>query len=211
MNIDHLRQEYRLRELSRQALALHPTEQFQLWLQEAITVQIVEPNAFSLATSSPSGQPACRMVLLKYFDEKGLIFFTNLKSRKAQEIAANPSVAALFWWTELERQVTIEGKAERVSQDIVEAYFVRRPRPSQIGAWASHQDSILPDRQTLVAAFSHFERLYADKEVPPPPFWGGFRIVPSRFEFWQGRESRLHDRFQYVLEGSAWKIDRLSP
>lgn len=212
MNISNLRKEYRLKELSRHSLASNPIDQFQLWLHEAITAEIVEPTAFSLATSLPSGAPACRMVLLKYADEKGLVFFTNLQSRKARELELNPQAAALFWWRDLERQALVEGQVERVSKELCAGYFAKRPRTSQLGAWSSSaQGKILANRQELQKNFTYYDQLYKDQEIPLPPFWGGFRIVPARFEFWQGRESRLHDRFQYTQKDADWLIDRLAP
>lgn len=195
----------------REDLAASPIDQFKIWLAEAITTEVIEPNAMALATSDTSGLPSSRMVLLKQADEKGFVFFTNLGSRKAQELSVNPNAAATIWWKELERQVNIEGSIEIVQRDDVEAYFARRPRESQIGAWASFQDAVLVSREELEHAFVKFERKFENQLIPPPSNWGGFRIVPKAIEFWQGRSSRLHDRFKYTLREGKWIIERLSP
>lgn len=211
MNISDLRKEYRLRALTRESLSKEPVEQFRIWLAEAIKAEIIEPTAMALATCDAAGHPYCRMVLLKHFDKQGFTFFTNLESRKARQLKEMPVAAATFWWRDLERQVLLEGKVERVSNEEAASYFAKRPRQSQLGAWASKQSSVVDSRRALEVEFERFENKFKNKEIPLPPFWGGFRIVPERFEFWQGRESRLHDRFRYEWEDGDWKIDRLAP
>lgn len=211
MNIHDMRVDYRLKKLSRNSLNQDPFTQFKDWLEEAVRSQLIEPNAMSLATSAKSGKPSCRTVLLKGFDTRGFMFFTNLESRKARELNENPQASAIFWWRDLERQVLLEGSVETVSQEESSLYFARRPRASQLSAWASHQDAVIASRQLLEEQYRQMDERFRDQSVPKPPFWGGFRLVPERFEFWQGRADRLHDRFQYVLEEGVWKIDRLSP
>ncbi len=206
-----MRVDYRLKKLSRNSLNQDPFTQFKDWLEEAVRSQLIEPNAMSLATSAKSGKPSCRTVLLKGFDTRGFMFFTNLESRKARELNENPQASAIFWWRDLERQVLLEGSVETVSQEESSLYFARRPRASQLSAWASHQDAVIASRQLLEEQYRQMDERFRDQSVPKPPFWGGFRLVPERFEFWQGRADRLHDRFQYVLEEGVWKIDRLSP
>lgn len=211
MEIEDLRKNYRLGALARSELNKNPFEQFRRWFSDALSAKIEEPNAMSLATAAPSGKPSCRIVLLKHFDETGLHFFTNLKSRKAIELVANPFACAVFFWKELERQIIIEGKTQTLSPEESYAYFSKRPRQSQISAWASQQDTPLTSRQDLENEFQRLEALYQDKEIPLPAFWGGFSLVPERFEFWQGRKDRLHDRFAYSLIKNEWHIERLSP
>jgi pyridoxamine 5'-phosphate oxidase len=211
MDISEIRKEYLLRELSRKTLHTDPFVQFRLWLDEAIKAEIPEPTAMALATCSLGGIPSCRMVLLKEIDETGLTFFTNMESRKARDIFENPQVSALFWWRELERQVIVKGKAEVVSREQTGHYFKKRPRKSQLGSLASRQSKVLASRKVLEEEYERLAKEYENEEVPLPPFWGGFKIVVRSFEFWQGRESRLHDRFEYHLEGNKWKIERLSP
>ncbi len=211
MNIHDMRLDYRLKKLSKNSLNQDPFTQFKDWLEEAVRSQLIEPNAMSLATTTKSGKPSCRTVLLKGFDTRGFMFYTNLESRKASELNENPQASAIFWWRDLERQVLLEGPVETVSQEESCLYFARRPRASQISAWASHQDAVISSRQLLEEQYRQMDERFRDQSVPKPPFWGGFRLVPERFEFWQGRADRLHDRFQYVLEHGVWKIDRLSP
>ena len=165
----------------------------------------------TLATVDPSGAPAARTVLLKFFDRDGFVFFTNLESRKAAHIEQNASVALLFWWPELERQIEINGVAERISSVEAAKYFVTRPRGSQLGAWVSDQSHVLTSRKALEMKLEEMKRKFANREVPLPKFWGGYRVVPSAIELWQGQPDRLHDRFQYVREGDGWRIQRLAP
>jgi pyridoxamine 5'-phosphate oxidase len=212
MDIYELREEYLKAELSRQDLQSDPFKQFELWFQQACDIDIQEPNAMVVATASTQGEPSIRTVLLKSFDRAGFVFFTNYESRKGQQIEANPHVALLFLWLPLQRQVQIAGVATKVSAEESFQYFTSRPRDSQLGAWCSQQSSAIASRQVLVEKMASLKQKFADREIPLPPFWGGFRVKPKSFEFWQGRTSRLHDRFLYSCqEGDAWKIERLSP
>lgn len=204
------RKEYEERSLRRSDLATDPFEQFQLWITEAIDAEVVEPNAMNLATASAEGHPSSRMVLLKNVSTEGIFFFTNYESRKAKELVVNPYASATFWWKELERQVIVEGSVHKTSRETSAHYFSKRPRRSQISALISSQDKEVESRQILEEAFKEADELYKGKEIPLPEFWGGFCLVPKRFEFWQGRPDRLHDRFAYTAEGSKWKIQRLS-
>jgi pyridoxamine 5'-phosphate oxidase len=212
MDFSKLRKEYLFKKLDEDLMDKNPLEQFRQWLQEAIQHKIIEPTAMSLATCDGKGRPSCRLVLLKHLDDDGFVFFTNLQSRKARELKENPYAAATFWWGELERQVRIEGQVEKVSQEQAAAYFAYRPRKSQLGAWASpKQSEIIPSRLYLEEQLGKFEAEFKDKEVPMPPFWGGYKLIPSSIEFWQGRENRLHDRLVYVMKDKSWEIKRLSP
>lgn len=210
-NINDLRQDYRLKSLDLSHLNPDPFLQFHLWFKEAQNAQVMEPNAFTLATASAEGRPSCRTVLLKGVDEKGFVFFTNYHSRKGKDISANPFGCMIFYWPELERQVVIDGAVEKISVDDSEAYFNTRPRGSQLSSWASHQDQVLNSRKELEKAYSRYEKEFEGKPVPKPPYWGGYRLIPDRLEFWQGRQNRLHDRFRYTLDKDAWQIDRLAP
>ena len=210
--IDQIRRKYYRGPLERDALDADPIVQFERWFEEArARVSDAEPNAMTLATVGPSGAPGARTVLLKYFDQNGFVFFTNLESRKAAHMAQNPSVALLFWWSELERQIEITGVAKRVSTAEAAKYFMTRPRGSQLGAWVSDQSRVLTSRKALEIKLGEMKRKFADREVPLPKFWGGYRVTPATIEFWQGQPDRLHDRFQYVREGAGWKIQRLAP
>lgn len=211
MDLSDLRKQYQLHRMDKETLAKTPHEQFSLWWDEALKAEMIEPNAFCLATADAQGRPSCRMVLMKAFDPEGLTFFTNLESLKAQDISANPQVAATFWWGELERQIRIQGRAKPVSEALAQAYFARRPHKSQLSAWASRQDTVLRDRHELEEAVRKVETRFANQELPLPPFWGGFKIIPESFEFWQGRENRLHDRFLYRKGKGNWIIEYLSP
>ncbi len=212
MDIAHLRREYSRRSLDRGDLMPDPFDQFSTWFEEACRAEALEPNAMSVATVAKDGQPSIRTVLLKYVDQNGLVFFTNLESTKAREIEANSRVALLFFWPELERQVNIRGNAERVSVTEAAAYFIRRPKGSQLGAWVSRQSSVVSSRQLLEAKLEEIKQRFKTGDVPLPSFWGGYRVVPHRFEFWQGRESRLHDRFEYRrADDRRWVISRLAP
>ena len=207
-----MREEYMLSGLSEEGLAPGPFQQFELWFEQALAGNMLEPNAMSLATVSPEGQPSVRTVLLKYFDEEGFVFFTNYESLKAREIAHNPRVALLFPWLELERQVRISGTASQISHAESLKYFLSRPHGSQLGAWVSQQSSVISSRQMLLSKFDELKRKFQAGQVPLPSFWGGYRIVPDTFEFWQGRQSRLHDRFRYSRQpDGAWLIERLAP
>lgn len=204
-----LRREYALAGLGEADLASSWFEQFGRWFAEA--GRLAEPNAVVLATASPQGVPSARTVLLKAYDERGLVVFTNLTSRKAREALANPVAALVFSWVELERQVTVEGAVELVSRAETEEYFRSRPRSSQIGAWTSRQSAVLSSRDELEERRRRLEARFAGQEVPVPDFWGGLRVVPSAVEFWQGRPSRLHDRLRYRLGNGDWVVERLAP
>ena len=209
-DVAELRRNYTRDGLSRADLDQDPVAQFRRWFTQAVEAQIVEPNAMVLGTTDGK-RPSARSVLLKAYDERGFVFFTNYESRKAQEIVSNDRVSLLFPWYPLERQVSILGRAERISTAESLAYFVSRPRGSRLGAWVSQQSSVINSRQLLEMKLEEMKRKFADGEVPLPSFWGGFRVVPSEIEFWQGRENRLHDRFRYTRSGDSWAIERLSP
>jgi len=210
-DISRLRRSYSLKELSKGSADDNPFQQFYKWMDESINASIVEPNAMAVATVSKEGFPSVRSVLLKGFDENGFVFFTNYNSSKAKNIDANPNVSLLFFWKELERQVRVQGIAEKTSRHESEVYFNSRPFESRLGAWASEQSSIIAGREILEKKYAELNKLYKNKEVPLPPFWGGYRIIPSYFEFWQGRESRLHDRIVYLKKDSSWEKIRLQP
>jgi len=212
MDIHALREEYKIGELRRKDLQDDPFQQFEIWFQQACNAELLEPNAMTLATVSDRGQPFMRTVLLKYFDNSGFVFFTNYESRKADQIEANPRVSILFTWLPLQRQVHITGTAEKVTTEESWQYFTSRPRGSQLGAWTSQQSSIISSRQLLLMQFEKIKQKFLDGEIPLPDFWGGYRIVPDSFEFWQGCTNRLHDRFLYTLqEDKSWQIHRLAP
>jgi pyridoxamine 5'-phosphate oxidase len=212
MDLGTMRREFVNAGLSRPDLADDPIQQFAAWFEQAQASGIRMPNALTLATVSADGQPSVRTVLLKFFDARGFVFYTNYGSRKANEIEGNPRVALLFPWIDLERQVRITGRAERVSTAESAKYFLSRPRGSQIGAWVSNQSSPVSSRQLLMAKVEEMKRKYADREIPLPSFWGGYRVAPDSIEFWQGRENRLHDRFLYSTpDAGRWAIERLAP
>ena len=211
MSLEDNRREYDYGKLSSESLADDPFAQFTLWMNQAIEAQIQDPTAMSVATVSPEGKPWQRMVLLKGFDKKGFVFYTNLGSRKAKEIEANAQVSLHFPWLQLDRQVIVGGRAERLSAVEVMKYFISRPKESQLAAWASKQSSRISTRQVLETQFVQIKEKFAKGDIPLPDFWGGFRVVPEEIEFWQGGESRLHDRFSYNRDGDDWQIDRLSP
>jgi pyridoxamine 5'-phosphate oxidase len=188
-----------------------PISFFKNWLKEAENSGIILPESMTIATSTPQGRPSSRVVLLKEVDQKGFVFFTNYGSHKAQELEENPFTALLFHWNMLQRQVRIEGKVERITTEESNAYFQTRGRGSRIGAWASHQSQELDSRDTLVQRVKYFKDKFAGKEVPLPEFWGGYRVIPDRIEFWQGKADRLHDRFIYQPTENNWKVKRLNP
>jgi len=213
VDIASLRRSYSLQSLEENEVAPNPFDQFKTWFEQAMAGQITEPNAMTLATVNADGRPSARTVLLKGFDERGFIFYTNYLSRKGQEIAENPFGALLFCWLDLERQIRIEGKIEKVSSEESLAYFITRPKSSQIGAWASPQSQVIPGRKVLEDKQAELSENYAASEsLPLPPHWGGYVIRPDYFEFWQGRESRLHDRVVYSKnDDNSWVINRLAP
>ncbi|MGB3308962.1 MAG: pyridoxamine 5'-phosphate oxidase [Nodosilinea sp.] len=211
MDIGELRRDYTQRGLDVAALSPDPFAQFELWFQQAREAELLEPNALVLSTVSAKAAPYQRTVLLKYFDRSGFVFFTNYGSRKAQHIAVNAQVSMLFPWYPLERQLAIAGIASKISAAESLRYFSSRPRGSQIGAWVSQQSSIISSRQLLEMQFEKMREKFLNQEVPLPDFWGGYRVKPTSFEFWQGRPSRLHDRFLYSQKEDGWAIDRLSP
>lgn len=212
MKLAELRQHYALESLSKSDVRPDPVAQFAFWFEEAQNSQMLEPNAMTLATASPDGRPSARTVLLKDYGNQGFTFFTNYESQKGAELLANPRAALLFTWLELQRQIRIEGRVEKIDPETSLAYFQSRPRESQIGAWASPQSHVIADRETLKKLESEVEVKFSGLEkLPLPPNWGGYRVIPEAFEFWQGRMSRLHDRILYTREGDAWKIERLAP
>lgn len=212
LDLASLRQNYALQSLSESDVSADPMEQFNRWFEEALNAQIHEPNAMTLATADGAGRPSARIVLLKGADSRGFVFFTNYESKKGRDLAENPRAALLLNWLELQRQIRIEGRVEKVDQKTSESYFQSRPKSSQIGAWTSPQSQVIPNRETLSEKQQLLETQYASAEVLPlPPFWGGYRVIPDTIEFWQGRPSRLHDRIQYVLEDGTWKMERLAP
>ena len=200
-----------IKELSEDDVLSNPFEQFNVWFDEANQTEIVEPTAAILSTVGEDNHPSARTILLKEVNEKGFVFYTNYESKKAKDIASNPNISLLFLWKEQQRQVRIVGQSEKISREESEKYFRTRPRESQIGAWASHQSSVIPDRKSLDNKFEEYRKKFGDKEIPLPDFWGGYVIIPNYFEFWQGRPGRLHDRICYKFEDQEWRIFRLAP
>lgn len=211
MDLADFRKEYSDRGLRREELDADPVAQFTAWFTQATELGLHEPNAMTLATVTDSGMPYQRTVLLKYYDQDGFVFFSNYESRKARQMAANPHVSLLFPWITLERQVCILGSVEKISTAESLKYFTSRPRESQLGAWVSNQSEIIPSREFLMAKLTALQEKFSEGEIPLPPFWGGYRVKPQSFEFWQGGPARLHDRFIYQQENGAWQTDRLSP
>jgi len=210
-NVADLRKEYTRAGLTESDVAPDPVEQFRRWFDEALEADLHEPNAFVLATATRDGRPSARVVLLKGLDERGFVFYTNYEGRKGRELEENPRAALLFYWGELERQVRIEGTVSRVSEEESDAYYASRPRGSRLGAWASEQSRVVEGREVLESRIGDLEAEYEGREVPRPPFWGGYRVNPAAIEFWQGRENRLHDRIVYRRESGRWKTERLQP
>jgi pyridoxamine 5'-phosphate oxidase len=208
--IADLRKSYERAELAESASAADPVAQFRLWLQQALDAQLPEPNAMTLATVGHEGRPSTRVVLIKGFDARGIVWYTNYESRKGRELAANPFAALQFHWVELERVVRIEGRVEKASAAESDEYFKSRPLDSRIGAWASPQSQVISSRAVLVGNAAKFGAQFL-LNPPRPPHWGGYRLVPDQFEFWQGRKSRLHDRLRYRLDAGAWVRERLAP
>jgi len=197
--------------MERQELDPNPVRQFAVWYAEAQAAGLAQPDAAALATATADGRPSVRMVLLKGYDDRGFAFFTNRESRKGDELAANPRAALVLYWQPLSRQVRVEGLAERVADDESATYFDTRPRGSKIAAWASPQSSVVPSRADLDRLFEQTNARFASDDIPLPPFWGGYRIVPAAIEFWQGRENRLHDRVRYERSREGWIRERLAP
>lgn len=213
MGMSELRRQYGAAGLDRADLDDDPVVQFGRWFEQARAADMIEPNAMTLATASPAGRPSARMVLLKGFDAGGFVFFTNYDSRKGAELAANPLAALVFWWPPLERQVRVEGRVERTSREESGAYWRSRPFGSRLAASASDQSEVIAGRDVLTRQVERLAASHLDGEVPLPEFWGGYRLAPDAFEFWQGRQDRLHDRFRYTRRdpGSGWLVERLAP
>ena len=213
--MDHLarlRKEYTSAGLTESAADPHPIAQFRRWFDAALAADLHEPNAMTLATATPEGRPSARIVLLKGFDERGFVFYTSYDGRKSEEIEANPRCALVFYWGELERQVRVEGRLCRIPEEGSDEYFGSRPRGSQLGAWASEQSRPVEGRSVLEERLRNLEAEYEGREVPRPPFWGGYRVEPEVIEFWQGRENRLHDRLVYRRsDDGEWERERLQP
>ena len=208
-DLSNLRKEYLQSGIIKEDLSQNPIEQFSLWFSQAMDADIIEPSAMSLATSDDS--IGIRTVLLKYFDERGFVFFTNYESKKSKQIQNNPQAAILFPWLALERQVKIIGSVEKITKLESFKYFSSRPKDSQLGAWSSQQSSKISSRSVLAEQFASMKKKFSSGEIPLPDFWGGYRVIPKSIEFWQGRENRLHDRFIYELSSGQWTISRLSP
>jgi pyridoxamine 5'-phosphate oxidase len=210
--LSEIRTDYQAATLNEGDVLSSPFQQFDKWFREALEAEVLEVNAMTLATATPDGKPSARVVLLKGLDERGFTFFTNYHSDKGQMLAANPYAALTFFWPELERQVRIEGEIEKVSHEESDEYFASRPKGSQIGAWVSEQSHIIKSREELDKRLEELTIQYENEPVVRPPHWGGYRLLPSSVEFWQGRPSRLHDRLKYTKGNEGfWKLDRLSP
>lgn len=209
--ISDLRHDFLRDEVAELSARNAPFEQFELWLAEAVHKKLNDPNAMVLSTATAEGRPSSRVVLLKGFDEAGFVFYTNYDSRKAAEIAANPHAALLFYWAETGKQIRIEGTISKVSPEMSDAYFASRPRASRLGAVASPQSRVIENREVLEQKYADLDREFREREIERPANWGGYRLEPEVFEFWQGRESRLHDRLRYTRSESGWTVERLAP
>mgnify|MGYP001059989246 CR=1 FL=1 len=210
-NLASIRREYSQKSLSKKVVSADPTEQMRLWLDEAIRSETWEPTAMTLSTADSEGKPSARIVLLKDLSNRGLVFYTNFNSKKGRQIQANPYGAVVFYWPELERQVRVEGHIEKEDEYKADEYFLSRPESSRLGAWASDQSSAIPNREYLEKRMEEMADQFKDKTISRPPHWGGYILKPRLFEFWQGRENRLHDRIEYYLYDESWKIQRLAP
>ena len=211
VNLNDMRKQYNITELNLDDLLESPTDMFRTWFEKIENSDSNETNAMTLATASKKGEPTSRIVLLKDYDEKGFVFYTNYDSEKGNQIEQNPYGSLTFYWNELERQVRIRGKIRRISREKSKIYFKSRPRLSQISVLASNQSNILENRMVLEKRFSDLEKKYENKEIPCPEYWGGYRLEHRKIEFWQGRRDRLHDRFVYIKHGTTWQTERLSP
>ncbi len=209
--LENIRRNYKLKSLDTKDVELNPFVQFNIWFEEMLKSNLIEPTAVILATATKDGKPSARTLLLKSYDETGFVFYSNYESKKGKELAENNNASLLFYWGELERQIRIEGKVEKVTEKESEKYFKTRPFKSKVGAWASNQSTIINSRLTIVKKFLYYLAKFHSKDIPLPPYWGGYRLVPEYFEFWQGRANRLHDRVIYQKTNDIWKIDRLSP
>ena len=210
-SIQNLRREYKLNKLSEETVHKNPFIQFDRWFSQVIKMRLYEPNAMILATSNTHCKPSARVVLLKGIRKDGFIFFTNYNSSKGKSLSENPVASLLFFWAELERQVRVEGKVKKISRSESQRYFDSRPLESRIAAWASSQSEVISNREHIERQFSEFKKKFKGKKIPVPPYWGGFVLVPDYFEFWQGRENRLHDRICYKKVNGRWKVFRISP
>ncbi|GAP67842.1 pyridoxamine 5'-phosphate oxidase [Bacteroidales bacterium 6E] len=211
MNIRDIRQEYTLGGMDDSYLGANPIDLFDRWFREAVNAGINEPSAMALSTLGTDGYPQSRIVLLKGYGEEGFSFFTNYESQKGNALAQYPKASLLFFWPELQRQIRITGKVEKTSVEESEEYFRSRPRGSRLGAWTSEQSQEIPSRKTLEERYEVFDRKFPEEDIPKPPHWGGYRLTPLTFEFWQGRENRLHDRISFRKENGKWKTARLAP
>lgn len=211
INIFDLRRDFTLKTLDVTDVLADPIKQFEVWFKESIDAEVLEPNAMNLATVGLDLKPSSRIVLLKEVRDEGFVFFTNYDSRKAQQLSENPNCALTFIWNELERQVRIEGRVEKIHPEESDAYFERRPVGSKLGAWSSPQSAIIPNREYLEELVADFEQKFADVEIKRPNNWGGYLVRPILIEFWQGRKSRLHDRIQYMSVNNCWEVNRLAP
>ena len=212
MSIADIRREYARARLDEAHVGPDPVAEFDRWFSQAQDAKALEPNAMTLATATRAGAPSARIVLLKGYDERGFVFFTDYRSQKGTELEQNPQASLVFFWPELERQVRITGTVERTSAQESEAYFRSRPRGSRLGAWVSHQSRVIPSRAQLESGLREVEERFPTDDVPLPPHWGGYRLRPEKVEFWQGREDRLHDRIRYMRKkNGGWQVERLSP
>lgn len=211
MDVSAIRKEYKLRSLDESQAFEKPLQQFDYWFKEAINANVLEVNAMVLSTVSASGRPSGRIVLLKDYEERGFSFFTNYNSKKGSDLLANPFASLTIFWPELERQVRVEGIVTKLSEEESNSYFQSRPKESQVGAWASNQSEVIQNRHVLEEKFERFSEKFKEVEIPKPENWGGYRLQPDYFEFWQGRPGRLHDRLSYFKDNQSWKISRLSP